>query len=79
MKKYEDSDIFQLKNNVLPRGLVPLEEFFDFNDVAKKTKIEPNGKEDEECTIGIEEKPKMIKLSKTLPPEKKYEYIELFK
>jgi hypothetical protein len=61
----------QLKNNVLPRGLVPLEELFDFNDVAKNPKIEPSGKEVEECNIGTEEKPKMIKLSKSLPPETK--------
>jgi ribonuclease HI len=74
-----DSDILQLKNNVLPRGLVPLEDLFDFNDVAKKPKIEASGKEVEECNIGTEENPKMIKLSKSLPPEKKRKYIELFK
>jgi hypothetical protein len=34
-----DSDILQLKNNVLPRGLVLLEDLFDFNDVAKKRKL----------------------------------------
>jgi ribonuclease HI len=74
-----DSGILQLKSNVLPRGLVPLEDLFDFNDVAKKPKIEASGKEVEECNIGTEEKPKMIKLSKSLPPEKKHKYIELFK
>jgi hypothetical protein len=60
-----------LKNNILPRGLVPLEDLFDFNNVAKKPKIEPTGREVKECNIGIEEKPKMIKLSKSLPPEQK--------
>ena len=40
-----DSGILQLKNNVLPRGLVPLEDLFDFNDVAKKPKIEASGQE----------------------------------
>jgi hypothetical protein len=69
----------QLKNNVFPRGLVPLEELFDFNDVAKKSKIEPSGKEVEECNIGTKEKSKMIKLYKSLSPEKKQKYIELFK
>jgi hypothetical protein len=59
----------QLKDNILPRGLVPLEELSDFNDVAKNTKIEPTGKDVEECNIGIDEEPKMIKLSKSLPPE----------
>jgi hypothetical protein len=56
-----------LKNNVLPRGLVLLEDLFDFSDVAKKPKIEASGKEVEDCNIGTEENPKMIKLSKSLP------------
>jgi hypothetical protein len=67
-EKYEDTDVLHLKNNVLPRGLVPLEDLFYFNNVAKKPKIEPTRKEVEECNIGTEEKPKMIKLSKSLPP-----------
>jgi adenylate cyclase class IV len=74
-----DSGILQLKSNVFPRGLVPLEDLFDFNDVAKKPKIEASGKEVEECNIGIEEKPKMIKLSKSLPPKQKHKYVEIFK
>jgi ribonuclease HI len=74
-----DSDVLHLKSNVLPRGLVPLEDLFDFNDVAKKPKIEASGKEVEDCNIGTEEKPKMVKLSKSLPPEQKLKYIELFK
>jgi len=68
-----------LKNNIFPRGLVPLEELFDFNDVAKKPNIEASGKEVEECNIGIEGKPKMIKVSKSLSPKQKHKYIELFK
>jgi hypothetical protein len=78
--EYEiEYDVLHLKSNVLPRGLVPLEDLFDFNDVAKKPKIEASGKEVEDCNIGTEEKPKMVKLSKSLPPEKKLKYIELFK
>lgn len=38
--KKEDFETLQLKDNILPRVLVPLEELFDFNDVAKKPKIE---------------------------------------
>jgi ribonuclease HI len=44
-----ESDVLHLKSNVLPRGLVPLEDLFDFNDVAKKPKIEASGKEVEDC------------------------------
>jgi hypothetical protein len=74
-----DADVLQLKINVLPRGLVPLEDLFDSNDVAKKTKIEAHGQEVEDCNIGTEEKPRMVKLSKSLPPKQKLKYIDLFK
>jgi hypothetical protein len=47
-----------LKNNVLPRGLVHLEELFEFNDVSKNPKIEPSGKEVEECNTGTRKNPK---------------------
>jgi hypothetical protein len=74
-----DTEVLQLKSNVFPRGLDPLEDLFDFNDVAKKPKIESHGQEVEDCNIGTEEKPRMVKLSKSLPLEKKLKYIELFK
>lgn len=32
----EEFEVLQLKDTVLPRGLAPLEEIFDFHDVAKK-------------------------------------------
>jgi hypothetical protein len=73
-----DADVLHLKRNVLPRGLVPLEDLFDFKDVAKKPKIEANGQEVEDCNIGTEEKPRIVKLSKSLTIEKKLKYIELF-
>ena len=70
---FEDLDqkypeVLQCKDNSLPRGLAPLEELFDFNDVARKQKMETTGTVVEECNIGSIEEPKMIKLSKTLPP-----------
>ena len=75
----EDLEVLQSKNQSLPKGLVPLEELFDLNDVAKKPKLEPTKVEVQECNIGSEEKPKMMKLSKTLPAHIKLKYIELFK
>ena len=63
----------------MPKGLAPLEELFDFNDVAKKPKLEPVETEVEECNIGSELKPMMIKLSKTLSAQIKLKYIEMFK
>ena len=52
---------------------------FDFNDVAKKPKMESTQSNVEECNIGGMKEPKMIKLSKTLPSHTKHKYIELFK
>jgi len=63
----EEFEVIQLKDNVLPTVLVLLEELFYFNDVAKKPKMEPIGANIEECNIGSEQNPKMIKLSKSLP------------
>lgn len=64
--------MLQLKDNLFPKGLTPLEDLFDFNDVAKKPKIEPAGVGVEECNIGIEESPNIIKLSKSLLPNEKH-------
>ena len=75
----EDVAMLQSKYQSLPKGLVPLEELFDLNDVAKKPKLEPIETEVEECNIGSEKNSKMIKLSKTLPTHIKLKYIELFK
>ena len=49
--------MLQSNTQSLPKGLVPLEELFDFNDVSKKPKLEPVETEVEECNIGNEEKP----------------------
>lgn len=46
----------------MPRGLVSLEELFDFNDVAMKPKMDPTMTDIEECNIGSEQNPKMIKI-----------------
>ena len=62
-------DIIQLKSNAIPRGLVPLEEFFYSNDVARIPKVAPSNAEVEECNIGTEEDPKVIKISKNLTKE----------
>ena len=37
----DESDILNLKDNFLPKGLTPLEDLFDSNAVARKPKIEP--------------------------------------
>ena len=37
-----DKEIIQLKNNSFPKGLVPLEELFNHNDVAKTHGVVPS-------------------------------------
>ena len=68
-----------LKDNFLPKGLTPLEDIFDPNDVARKPKMEPVRSDIEEWNIETELKPKIIKFSKTLPQQEKEKYITLLK
>jgi len=72
-------EVIELKDNFLPAGLSPLEDMFDANDVPRKLKLQPINTEIEEENIGTAERPKMIKLSKKLPPDQKPKYIDLFK
>jgi hypothetical protein len=72
-------EIIQLKNNCIPKGLVPLENILYNNDVAKNPKVTPNEGEVEDCNIGIEKEIGLIKLSKTLTPENKERYLRLMK
>ena len=73
----DEPDLIDLKHNILPRDLTLLEYLFDSNDVPKRPKMEPVRSDIEECNIGTDEKPKMIKMSKSLPSEEKVKYIEL--
>jgi len=75
----EGTEVINLKDNFLPKGLTPLEDLFDSNDVPRKPKMEPLKSSMEECNIGTDENPKLIKLSKSLPPTKRVKYIELLK
>lgn len=72
-------EVIDLKDNCLPKGLTPLEDFFDSNDIPNKPKMQPIKVDIEDCNRRTEENPKMIKLSKTLPPDQKLKYVELFK
>jgi hypothetical protein len=72
-------DIVQLKNNIIPKGLVLLEKLFDENGVARNPKIIANDEDVEDCNIRTGENLKIIKLLKTLSPEVKQDYIKLMK
>ena len=72
-------DVIQLENNIIPKRLVPPKKLFDENDVAKNPKITASKEDMEECNIRTEEDLKMVKLSETLSPEVKQDYVKLMK
>jgi len=73
-----EAEVIDLKDNFLPTGLAPLEDMFNTNDVPRKPKLQPINTDIEEHNVGTAENPKMIKLSKNLPPDQKPKYIDLF-
>jgi hypothetical protein len=56
-----------LKNNQIPKGLVPLEKLFDKYDVVVKPIVRPQKEESEYHNIGTDQEPRHIKLLKFLP------------
>jgi hypothetical protein len=68
-----------LRNNQIPKGLVPLEKLFDKDDIVVKPIVHPQKEEVEDHNIGTEQEPRYIKLSKFLPVDQKVKYIDLFK
>ena len=79
LTQLESKDIIQLKSNTIPRGLVPLEEMFDSNDVASNPKVARSDAKVEEFNIGIEKESKVIKISKNMTKENKERYLKLMK
>ena len=69
-------NIIQLKSIYIPKGLIPLEKLFDKNDIAKNPKVQPHEDDIQDQKIGIEDCPKIIKLSKKNSIERKKKYIE---
>ena len=67
----------QLKNNSIPKGLIPLEKLFYQNDVFKSPKIQADEEEVESYNLGTLALPKMIKISKFLSIDVKFKYIEI--
>jgi len=64
-------DIVQLKRNIIPKVIVPLEKLFDNNDVDRSPNIRVNEGDVEDCNIRTPEDPKIVKLSKNISPEVK--------
>jgi hypothetical protein len=82
-KKFQDKianhHMLLLKNNQIPRGLIPLERLFDQDDIPLNSTLRPQLEEVEDCNVGTNEDPKMVKISKYLSTEMKSKYAELLK
>ena len=58
----------------MPRGLIPLENIFDQNDVAKYPKVKPTDNVIEDKNIGTEEAPKIVKIQESVCPRERRIY-----
>jgi ribonuclease HI len=77
--KIVDHRMLVLKNNQIPKGLIPLERLFNKDDIPSKSTLQPQPEEVEDCNIGTVNNPKNVKLSKFLSVENKNKYTELLK
>jgi len=71
--------ILELKTNQISKGLVPLKRLFQDNDVAIKSFSQKKEVDVIDINIGTEAEPKIIKMSKALPDEKRKRYAYLMK
>jgi hypothetical protein len=71
--------VLQLKNNFIMKGLVPLEQLFDINDVPIKPIVLTKDDSIEEYNTGTKKEPKYIKLSKDIPINHREKYLQLSK
>jgi ribonuclease HI len=78
-EKIADHRMLVLKNNQIPKGLIPLERLFDQNDIPVKSTLQPQPEEVEDCDIGTEKEARIVKISKFLPPKVKDQYRDLLK
>jgi hypothetical protein len=60
-----------LKNNQIPKGLIPLERLFDQDDIPLKSTLQPRPKEVEDCDIGTKGNPNWSKYLNTFHLKRK--------
>ena len=68
-----------LKKNQIPKGLIPVERLFDQTNIPLKSTLQPQPKEVEDCNVGSNENPNLVKLFKYIPIELKKKYVEFLK
>ena len=49
--------VLQLKSNFIPRGLIPLEQIFDRNDIPVRPTVKPEPANTHQYNLGTEENP----------------------
>jgi hypothetical protein len=76
-ENFSNHRMLVLKNNHIPKGLIPLERLFDHNDMPLKSNLQPQLEEVEYCDVGTKEEPRMVKISKYLPSEVNNKYKDL--
>ena len=74
-----DQNIVQLPKNYIPRGLVPLEELFDHNDIPLKPSKKELDPAIQEQNIGSQIHHKLINLSTGLNADQKSKFCNLIK
>ena len=77
-EKVAGHKFLQLKGSVIPWGLVPLERFFDRNNVPLQQNKVVEENQVEYLNLGTDADPKIVKLSKKVPEEYKELYQNLF-
>jgi ribonuclease HI len=78
-EKIADHRMLVLKNNQIPKGLIPLQRLFDQNDIPVKSTLQPQPEEVEDCDIGTGKEARIVKISKFLPPKVKDQYRDLLR
>jgi len=66
--------IIQFKDNILPRGLVPLEILFNSNDIAVNSEKIPQDEQIQDHNVGTQKDPKLFKLFNGVPLNYKERY-----
>ena len=74
-----DHKIIELKENCIPKGLVPLERLFLKDDILVKPALQSSEENVINCNIGIEIQPKIVKISKSLSKDSINKYISFCK
>ena len=77
-EKVAGHKVLQLKGNVIPRGLVPLERLFDRNNVPLQPNKVVEENQVEDLNLGTDVDPKIVNLSKKVLDEYKELYQKLF-